>query len=80
MAQARPARRYKYSRKPKKSPGQRRQRVKVQKRRLAALGVSEEAIAKMNTREIRSQLQHPKRTVARVAKAKAKAAAKAAAK
>jgi hypothetical protein len=80
MAQARPARRYKFARAPRKSPGQRRQRLKVQRRRLVALGVAEEKIAKLRADEVRDLLRNPTRTVARMVKAKAKAAAKAAAK
>ena len=59
MAQSRIARRYKVPRTPTKSPGQRRQRIKVQKRRLVALGVSTETVEKMNACDIRNQLRHP---------------------
>ena len=59
MAQSRPERRYKVPRTPTKSAGQRRQRIKVQKRRLVALGVSAETVEKMNAVEIRGLLRHP---------------------
>ncbi len=59
MAQARPARRYKVPRTPTKSAGERRQRIKVQKRRLVALGLSMESLDKMNAAEIRGLLRHP---------------------
>ncbi len=59
MAQSRPERRYKVPRTPTKSAGKRRQRIKVQKRRLTALGVSAETIEKLNAVEIRNQLRHP---------------------
>jgi hypothetical protein len=48
-------------RRPIKSPGARRYRVAQQKKRLAELGVSEEQIKKMNTKEIRAALRHPKK-------------------
>jgi len=59
MAKSRPERRYKVPRTPTKSAGQRRQRIKVQKRRLVALGVSTETVEKMNACDIRNQLRHP---------------------
>lgn len=48
-------------RRPVKSPGARRYRLKQQKKRLAELGLSEETIRKMNTKEIRTALQRPKK-------------------
>lgn len=77
MAQSHRQRRYKVPRTPCKSAGKRRQRVKVQKRRLVALGVSEECVKKVNDQQVREMLRHPVKTVKAVAKAKAKAAAKA---
>ena len=59
MAQSAPQRRYKVPRTPTKTAGQRRQRVKVQKRRLVALGISAETVEKMNDCDIRNQLRHP---------------------
>ncbi len=59
MAQSSPQRRYKVPRTPTKSAGKRRQRVKVQKRRLAALGVADTEIAKLNDQKIRQMLRHP---------------------
>jgi transposase-like protein len=48
-------------RRPVKSPGARRYRVAQQKKRLAELGLSEEKIRRMNTKEIRAVLRHPKK-------------------
>ena len=48
-------------RRPIKSPGARRYRVAQQKKRLAELGLSVEQIKKMNTKEIRTALRHPKK-------------------
>jgi hypothetical protein len=46
-------------RRPIKSPGARRYRLAQQKKRLMELGVSADAIRKMNTKEIRIMLQRP---------------------
>lgn len=43
----------------KKNPGDRRRRQKVQRRRLVALGVSEDAVAKMNPKQVRTLLKRP---------------------
>jgi hypothetical protein len=48
-------------RRPIKSPGARRYRVAQQKKRLAELGLSEQQIKKMNTKEIRTALKNPKK-------------------
>jgi hypothetical protein len=55
------AMRKKTLRRPVKSPGARRYRVAQQKKRLAELGLSEEKIRRMNTKEIRAVLRHPKK-------------------
>jgi len=44
---------------PIKRAGAKRRRVLVQKRRLVALGVAEEKVAKLNNQEIRTLLRHP---------------------
>lgn len=44
---------------PKKAPGAKRKRVKAQKRRLVALGVSEEKLRHMTPKDIRDALKHP---------------------
>lgn len=64
--------RVKHVRRPKKAPAEKARRQKVQKRRLVALGVAEETVAKMQPKAVRTMLRHP-------AKVAAKAAAKAAA-
>ena len=53
------AMRKKQLRRPIKSPGARRYRLKQQKKRLVELGISEEVIRKMNTQEIRTVLLRP---------------------
>ena len=45
-------------RRPIKSPRARRYRVAQQKKRLAELGLSEEKISKLNTKEIRAALRN----------------------
>ncbi|MFA4944260.1 MAG: hypothetical protein WC789_06120 [Lentisphaeria bacterium] len=59
MAQSHSQRRYKVPRTPTKSAGKRRQRIKVQKRRLVALGVDAAKVGKLNAQEIRGLLRHP---------------------
>jgi len=44
---------------PKKKPLERRRRDKIQKNRLIALGVSEENVRQMNTKEVRTLLKKP---------------------
>lgn len=48
-------------RRPIKSPGAKCYRITQQKKRLLALGVSEEKLHKMNSKEIRAALRHPKK-------------------
>ena len=48
-------------RRPIKSPGARRYRLKQQKKRLVELGLTEQVIRKMNTKEIRAALLRPKK-------------------
>jgi hypothetical protein len=52
---------------PKKSGLERRRRDKAQAKRLMALGVPEERIRKMDTRQIRQMLRHPKKVAAQAA-------------
>lgn len=51
--------RVKHVRRPKKTPAQKRRRQAVQRRRLIALGVSEEVVAKMQPQDVRTMLHHP---------------------
>ena len=44
---------------PKKSGTRKRQRLKVQRRRLITLGVPEEDVAQMTAKEVREHLKHP---------------------
>lgn len=44
---------------PRKKTGDRRRRESEQKKRLLALGVSEEQIAKMTTKDVRTLLKRP---------------------
>ncbi|MGI5924758.1 MAG: hypothetical protein ACOX9E_12515 [Lentisphaeria bacterium] len=46
---------------PKKSPAAKRQRIKVQKKRLVALGVPQDQVEKLQSNELRALLRHPKR-------------------
>lgn len=46
---------------PKKSAGAKRQRVKAQKKRLVALGMTEVGVKKLQSNELRALLRHPKR-------------------
>ncbi|MDC0087948.1 hypothetical protein OAI07_00235 [Akkermansiaceae bacterium] len=46
---------------PTKSAAAKNQRQKVQSRRLVALGMSEAAVAELNSSEIRTLLKHPKK-------------------
>lgn len=59
MAQKRPQRRNKVARTPTKSPGARGERLKFQRRRLIALGMTPAAVKKLNDKEIRDNLRHP---------------------
>jgi hypothetical protein len=49
----------KFRKRLKKNAGDRRRRQKVHRRRLVALGMSEEAVAKMNPKEVRTLLKRP---------------------
>jgi hypothetical protein len=55
---------------PKKSEGERRRRQKVQKVRLAKLGVDQAVVAKMQPLAVRTMLRRPKKVVAAVQAAK----------
>ena len=52
---------------PKKSGKAKRQRLESHKRRLAAMGMAEESIKKLNPGEIRAYLRHPVKTAAMLA-------------
>ena len=51
--------RNKHIRRKRKKPGPRRQRIKVQKRRLVGLGVPEAVVQKLSTRDILDLLKRP---------------------
>ena len=53
--------RVKHVRRPKKSPAERARRQKVQKKRLVALGISQETADKLQPIEIRTLLKRPLR-------------------
>ncbi len=58
--------RNKNMRRPKKTPGKRRQRMKNQRRRLAALGImSEEQAAKLSIQELRQKVIKAEQEAAR---------------
>lgn len=44
---------------PRKGAAARNQRQKNQKKRLVSLGMSEEAVEKLNAKEVRTLLRHP---------------------
>ena len=46
---------------PKKTGSQKRQRIKVQRRRLVSLGVPEETVEHMTTKEVRTLLKRPEK-------------------
>ncbi len=52
---------------PRKRAGAKRRRQLEHRRRLVALGVDEDTVAKMNAKEIRDQLKYPKKVQAAVA-------------
>jgi hypothetical protein len=60
---------------PKKSEGDRRRRQKVQKGRLAKLGMDAKVVAKMEPLVVRTMLQNPKKVVAALQAARDKKAA-----
>ena len=53
---------------PVKSLAERKRRLKVQKKRLQTLGVSEDALRRMNVREVRELLRRPARISKRAGK------------
>ena len=59
---------------PRKTGADKRRRCLVQRRRLVALGLSEEVVAKMPVDVLRNKLKEPKKVLAEVAKAAEKAA------
>jgi hypothetical protein len=67
--------RYKHINRPRKTEAEKRRREKVWRKRLAALGLPEDKLAKMNRIAMRTALKRPAKVVAQVAKAKAKAPA-----
>ena len=60
--------RIKHVRRPKKTPAERARRQKAQKKRLVALGVSQEAADRLQPLEIRTLLKRPLRAVATLAR------------
>ena len=52
---------------PKKTEAERMRRVKVQRRRLVGLGMDEEAVKRLDFKQLRALLKHPKKTAARLA-------------
>lgn len=46
---------------PVKRPGEKRRREKVQRKRLIALGVSEQKVKDMNAKQVRLMLKEPKK-------------------
>ncbi len=60
---------------PKKQGAAKRARIKAQKKRLIALGMKEENVAKMQSNELRDWLRRPKQTKAMLDKAHAAAEA-----
>lgn len=62
--------RNKHLRRKRKGEADKRRRQKVHKRRAVALGVPEEKVAKMNSKQLRALLRAPKKTAAQFAKKK----------
>ena len=60
----------KHVRRPKKSVAEKARRQKVQKKRLVALGVTQEAADKMSPLEIRNKLKRPAKVAKETAAAK----------
>lgn len=54
-------------RRPTKSGGDRRRREKVQRMRLLTLGMTEAAVQKLDTKEVRTLLRHPLKVKAKAA-------------
>ena len=59
MAKCGISRRNKNTRRPIKSGGNKRARIKVQKKRLVSLGLPEDQVTKLNSMQIRDLLRHP---------------------
>tara|TARA_R110002096_G_scaffold316010_18_gene510448 strand:- start:1167 stop:1379 length:213 start_codon:yes stop_codon:yes gene_type:complete len=55
---------------PTKGGGKKRRRQNLHRKRLIALGVSEEVVNKMNPRDVRTKLKYPAKVAAEVAAAK----------
>ena len=55
----------------RKSPGARRKRLRDQQKRLVALGMDADAVAKLTTREVLDKLKRPKKTAKEAAAANA---------
>ena len=53
---------------PKKQASDKRRRQKVHRKRLAALGMSEDAVRKLNPKQVREKLKRPVRTKALLAR------------
>lgn len=51
--------RCKPKRRPKKTPAEKRRREKIQRDRLSGLGMDEDAVKKMNAKDVRTALRHP---------------------
>jgi len=51
---------------PKKKPGERNRRLKVQRKRLVELGMGEEVVRKLTSREIKDLLKRPKQLAAKL--------------
>ncbi len=62
---------------PKKTGAAKRRRCLIQRRRLVALGLSEDAVEKMQVHHVRDLLKRPKKVQAYVAKGAAQASANA---
>lgn len=56
---------------PRKGAGAKARRFRTQKKRLVALGMSEEAVAKLNTREVLDLLKRPAKVAKQYAPAEA---------
>ncbi|MBA4387819.1 MAG: hypothetical protein C0404_07550 [Verrucomicrobia bacterium] len=60
-------------RRPRKTESEKKRRLKVQKRRLVVLGMSEASVEKLNQRQVKDLLKYPLRTVRQVKANAAKA-------
>lgn len=63
--------RNKHLRRKRKSEAEKRRRQKVHRKRVIALGVPEALAMKLNSKELRTLLRHPKKTAKRFATASA---------